>query len=278
MKEHPIIMAAESVRAIIDGRKTMTRRVMEPQPYVSDSNPPTFRDAERGDLFVCPDLLPTTERRGFVIAECEGPGQWHCMGQRQFADKHCPYGAPGDRLWVREKFCSPENGIVGYWADAECGAWMGDGGGGRVWMHHGVIMESPAYEQRFQNDQRWRTFGIGKYGGRWRSPVHMPRWASRLTLEVVSVRVERVQSISEADAIAEGVDVMFNTKMRAIGDPRALTVRQRAFGMVWDHFNAKRGYPWESNPWVWVIEFKRLQSNHGVTEGTEGAQREAVTA
>lgn len=215
----PIIFSGDSVRAIIDGRKTQTRRVMKPQPYVSDSNPPTFRDAERGDLFVCPDLLPTTERRGFVIAECEGPGQWHCMGQRQFADKHCPYGVPGDRLWVKEATITDScGGLIGYRADG-C-----------------------------DKTEHWE---------RRRSSLMMPRAWARLTLEVVSVRVERVQAISEADAIAEGFCRQVPKEHDHgswLNDSQPID----AFARTWDALNAKRGHSWAANPWVLVIEFRKI--------------------
>ena len=89
--------------------------------------------------------------------------------------------------------------------------------------------------------------------GPWRSPIHMPRWASRITLEVTDVRVERVQDIGEEDAKAEGVDWEV---WEHGGEPIPPT---SLFHELWDSINAKRGYGWDANPWVWVVSFKRIQ-------------------
>lgn len=88
----------------------------------------------------------------------------------------------------------------------------------------------------------------------WKPSIHMPRWASRLTLEVVAVRVERVQEIAEADAMAEGVEYGLHLP----GHPRQCTARWQ-FMKLWDSINAARGFGWDSNPWAWVVEFKRTQ-------------------
>lgn len=139
---------------------------------------------------------------------CPGYCDYACNGGG-YGDS--PYGVPGDRLWVREKIgiqLTPNdkypNGLVEYGAD----------------YHDGV------------------DFIYEGGGSAWTPSIFMPRWASRITLEITGVRVERVQEITYLDAIAEGVD--------------------RDYHLLWDRINAKRGYPWSANPWVWVVEFKRV--------------------
>jgi hypothetical protein len=190
MKERPILFSGPMVRAILAGRKTQTRRV------VADLNP--------------------------TLAESAASGSQIANALR------CPYGAPGDRLWVRETWAAqraldklPPQMI-------EAGAWVeyaaGPGGG---------ILDR----------------------GKWRPSIFMPRWASRILLEVTAVRVERLQDISETDAEAEGVDAVSMADV-----PRQATMNRRAdFKQLWDSINAKRA-PWASNPWVWVVEFKRLDT------------------
>lgn len=137
----------------------------------------------------------------------------------------CPYGRAGDRLWVRETWAWSGDKTV---AEAERIAQ------GEVW---------------YRTDPRWTNPAI-----RWRSPIHMPRWASRLTLEITEVRVQRVQEISEEDAKAEGAP--FDA-----GGNEELGVGYRiGFCRLWDSLNAKRGYSWESNPWVWALTFRRVHA------------------
>lgn len=132
----------------------------------------------------------------------------------------CPYGQPGDRLWVRETWACDEygrrhqsQGMVYYRADAES-------------------------------------------MGTWRPPIHMPRWASRIDLEITAVRVERVREISEADACAElGAPLVWPGP-----DPEPYRRDMiGAFANIWDEIYSKRGYGWDINPWVWVVEFKAVQ-------------------
>ena len=180
-REHPIIMGPESVRAILDGRKTQTRRVVRPQP-VGDK---MFWEPEwsGGPRFVS---SPLDEERQ----------TWRC-----------PYGVPGDRLWVKEQTIADScGGLIGYPANG--------------------CEKTECWERK-------------------RSAMLMPRRWSRLTLEVVSVRAERLQSISDADAIAEGM-------------PDDVDAAVADFAASWDRLNARRGFSWESNPWVWAIEFRRL--------------------
>ena len=131
----------------------------------------------------------------------------------------CPHGQHGDRLWVREKWAH-EDSWYGKETASFKNCYVPDRG--YTWITYAADIVSPA-----------------EVPDRWRPSIFMPRWASRLTLEVRSVRVERLQEISEADARAEG------------------TADRAAYAHLWDKINAKRA-PWASDPWVWVVEFRRL--------------------
>lgn len=152
----------------------------------------------------------------------------------------CPYGIPKDRLWVRETWqpmCEHEEC---YGANLRTGAglyvnYRADGRGEETVPPDGGMDDAKV---------------------RWKPSIFMPRWACRLTLQVVSTRVERVQDISENDAEAEGCEMYDQKTMAKFAIPGA---RYR-FERLWDHINSKRGFSWESNPWVWVVEFKRIES------------------
>jgi hypothetical protein len=217
VKERPIIMRAESVRAILAGTKSQTRRIVKPQPREID------------------EFMP-----GTWAVPTDRPGSFKEIRQHY---------TPGDRLWVREAWAArldqdhlaPRDlprGTVGYWAD-------GPG-------------------------QCCRT-GCAGAAGKVRSPIHMPRWASRLTLEVTDVRVERLQQISEEDAIAEGArrfaeipvgSVLSRDNrwsMEAIPNTdHGLSSARWAFANYWNRIH--RPDSWDASPWVWVIEFRRVES------------------
>lgn len=196
--ECPIIFSAPMVRAILDGQKMQTRRIIKPQPKLSkDGFRWCWKNHEIGT---------------------DNPIRWILLPK-------CPYGKPEDRLWVRESFCI-NNGQ--------------DGTSGLVYKE--------GYHARF----------IPK----WKPSIHMPRWASRITLEITNVRVERVQDIYEADAFEEGINTESDEYMRLERDQNGGAVGSPAIQMfrgTWDFRYAKRGYGWDKNPWVWVIEFKRIQ-------------------
>lgn len=198
IKERPILFSGAMVRALLDGSKTQTRREVK--------MPPSW------DCFVCADW---------------GGGWWPYRsddGESPTYDNNeirlnCPYGQPGDRLWVRE-----------------------------TWAPH---PDFPACVRR----PVYRADPECKYDvPRWRPSIHMPRWASRILLEVVSVRVERLQDISEADAGAEGV-LEWACRSQGVKDLPTFT-KTGFFTRLWEQtYGPDR---WATNPWVWVIEFKRV--------------------
>ena len=209
MTSRGIIMQGASVRGIIDGRKTQTRRVKSPQP-------------ERMSAAMLAKLGWT--------AGWEWEYEWwtddaprKCIAQR------CPFAGPGDLLWVREAHALDVPGCergVSYRVD-----------------HRDPKGDGPANPMR------------------WRSPIHMPRWASRLTLRITDVRVQLVQGISEADAIAEGIPALCGHRCpRRCGcayclEGGCLSARDE-FSILWDGINRDRA-PWTSSPWVWAISFER---------------------
>lgn len=171
---------------------------------------------------------------------------------------NCPYGKIGDRLWVRETWavqrhepCLPHE---------------------RDWqeLHSPTIRYlADGATQRVQGD---RATGVGIYHGpveKSRPSIHMPRWASRITLEIIDVRVQRVQDISEEDAIAEGIRELPLQKGEPdawwcadpLGNPSMhYRTPRAAFAALWDAINAKRGFGWNANPHVWALTFKRVTS------------------
>lgn len=179
------------VRAILDGRKTQTRRVVKKIPCACGVWDPTE--------------TPAIDERGHYM---EGhSGVWWCECCLSDPIK-CPYGKPGDRLWVRETWGRLDiNGTVEYRAD-----------------------ENP------------KSVGV------WRPSIHMPRWASRITLEITGIRVERLQDISEDDARAEGV-----TAIPLPGGKRCYVAE---FSNLWESINGDGS--WNLNPWVWVVEFRKF--------------------
>lgn len=202
VKERPILFSGAMVRAILEGKKAQTRRVITPQPWwPSEAAPDAISD-------MCP---------GFI----DGAGVAH----------RCPYGQPGDRLWVRET-----------WR-------VGSADRNTIWYRdNGVRVLADAAENL-----------AGKFlGDKWRPSILMFRWASRLTLEVTDVRVERLQDISEADAREEGIPPKYC-------DGSGCTCEQDVIGEyaeLWDALNASRGYGWDVNPFVWVLTFRRLNQEN----------------
>lgn len=219
MKERPILFSAPMVRAILEGRKTQTRRVVKPQPVSHDA-------AESGDVVFYGGVLNrVSESRGRNKA---------AMGLLNAKTLYCPYGVPGDRLWVRETWSPGPRGI-GFVYFADCPE--------------------------------------GQHPPAWKPSIHMPRAACRITLEVVGVRTERLQEISEADAIAEGVQSVRDhygdpsiplmhcgtvAWQRYDGAACAAPSAQLSYQSLWESINGAAS--WKANPYVWVVEFKRLEA------------------
>ncbi|MGA6148507.1 hypothetical protein [Stenotrophomonas sp. NPDC077461] len=198
MRERPILFNGAMVRAILAGQKTQTRRVV----------------------------------KGHAL-------DW--LGKAQFTPEYvaspgndlCPFGQPGDRLWVREAHAIfPTHGQ--HRADGErWGPWSG----------------LPTTISPMGGEIAYYREGFDRCGpGRWRPSIHMPRWACRLVLEITAVRVERIQAISTQDCLAEGITTRF--KVADAADELRIQFRD-----LWND----TGGDWDSNPWVWVIEFKRAE-------------------
>jgi hypothetical protein len=195
MKERPILFSAPMVRALLSGTKTQTRRVVKPQPYADEQGNACWNGSNFGQ-----------DGRGPLFRSLASP-----VPSSRTKRVHCPYGAPGDRLWVRETWCSLTTGFA-YAADP-------------IWSR------AP--------------------GERWRPSIHMPRAASRITLEITGVRVERLQDISEPDAQAEGCALEC---MTPTGDDSGSAIHgPGGYRALWESINGPGS--WEANPWVWVVEF-----------------------
>jgi len=210
MKERPIPFTPANVRAILDGRKTQTRRVMKSQPYTL-----------RVEGFGYP-----TKAGGFVSLQSP-----HCLSE-------CPYGVPGDRLWVKETF----QPIFAPYVRREDADWE---------TGKGYAPRYTATEGRTE----W-VDADDNITDRCKPAIFMPRWASRITLEIEEVRVERVQEMSEYDAKEEGTGVWFESHPHEEwdGDPDQY---RKGYKELWDSINLK-SHPWASNPWVFAITFKRI--------------------
>ncbi len=195
MKEKPILFSGPMIRAILANTKTQTRRIFKPDRMTWDANGRYTTHAMRGGE------LSITGSGPFK------PSSWL---------HYCPYGQPGDRLWVRESFAR---------VPTACGS------------------EDIVFAADYQ-DGSDRAAGV-----RYTPSIHMPRHASRITLEIARVRVERLRACNEVDAIAEGAP------WAACGAPQEGS-HKAGFAQLWEQINGHGS--WEANPWVWVIEFRRL--------------------
>ena len=195
IKEHPVIFSTEMIKAILDGRKTQTRRVTNPQSV--------FKHYWVNRKYMSKNAVESVELKDGSSAQPGSPDHL----------KECPYGQPGDRLWVRETWCEYEPDDIQ---------------GTKIYYKANIKSE----------------YGLPE----WRSPIFMPRWASRITLEITDVRVERLQEISPSDVTAEGI-------IEEEGDGLILLDK---FEDLWN-FIHKKQYRWEENCWVWVISFGRVK-------------------
>lgn len=225
MTEHSILFSGPMVRAILDGRQTMTRRVVKPQPSRSIND--WTDDAEPGEFVIYhgyPHKL--TESRG---------RNKRALGELTPIKRKCPYGNPGDRLWVRET-----------WQDY-CPMWKGQ------WYRHGTqegIEKDHRPVYKADDPSLWVRDGGSPL--KWRPSMFMPRWASRINLTITAIRVERVQDISGEDTIKEG----WNRDMDLFPNMNTSDKALAWFRQLWDSLKLKSGYGWNTNPWVWVISFE----------------------
>ncbi len=206
MKERPILFSGPMVRAILEGRKTVTRRV-----------------AKKALMCLCGHPLEDhIEHQGFTTHGACAPYQ------HDWGNSPSPYGRPGHRLWVREA-----------WAEI-------------------YVAQAPGEKWVVYRECDNRT----DYGGPWKPSIHMRRRDSRILLEITAVRVERLQDISEEQALAEGVKVEpCDHARQACADIGCWgDTAKGAFGFLWESLNGEGS--WAANPWVWVVEFKRVEVPH----------------
>lgn len=239
MKERPILFSGPMVKAILEGRKTQTRRVVKPQPVISDGETMRFRE---GDSATPDSWVIETHR--------EEIGELVVSGGR-FTDIRCPYGQPGDRLWVRETFIleCDVNGNPPPFDDGRPIQRDETIDSVSSWMQPHYLATDPAPDLVCQNPAH-----DGGPCCHWRPSIFMPRWASRINLEITKISVERLEEISEADAQAEGCE---QTKCDHPDCDDHFYGYRASYCLLWNQINSKK-YPWGTNPWVWVIEFKRV--------------------
>lgn len=214
LKERPILFSAPMVRALLAGTKTQTRRVVK----LASLKPSRSAPYE------------------WELTECNGDVT--CYTAAQLVEKKCPYGRPGDRLWVREAFalapaCSdPDPDFEDDW--------------------HVVYRASES-----DPDAKW----IGEDGiavSPWKPSIHMPRWASRITLAITEVRVQRLHDLTEEEARAEGVERHDDDGVTYYGPLNNGHACARVeFERLWNEINGADS--WVANPWVWAISFKRVE-------------------
>lgn len=217
MRELPILFSTPMAQAILDDRKSMTRRVIKPQP--------TFVNKEYSYVICNAIDKPSKEIK-------------------------CPYGQPGDLLWVKETWkvgCIGDSESPGFSFKYRAGA------------DDYVLNAYPTDEERFDLINKY----VIKKG--WQPSLLMPKEAARLWLEVTSVRVERLRDITEEDVIAEGTKDgdKYISKLPPSGDvDKDISIANwhiACFWELWSSINSKRGYGWYANPWVWVVEFKVVE-------------------
>lgn len=213
MKERPIIFNAEMVKAILDGRKTQTRRAVTPQPINSKVGMVNAGYCGHPELWLVDGDVGSYTCNGLIAPE------WRC-----------PFGVIGDRLWVRETFAQ------------------------------GLCTESTLAYKATHKPEDLEEGWFEKI--KWTPSIHMPRWASRITLEITGVRVERLNAISENDALSEGCVALDGCKWHTFEEAKAGTpmhdhTAKDAFSALWQSIYGEES--WSSNPWVWVIEFKHVE-------------------
>lgn len=225
IRERPILFSGPMVKAILDGGKSQTRRVLTQQP------PPDY-----DFIRICAGW-----------AEFENDGTKSELGK--WSTRKPYYGQVGDRLWCRETFYID---LLGY-SERE-----------RLPSQRPEDIEDLNIYYRADGEccQQIPECACAEVGKpKWRPSIFMPRWASRISLEITDIRVERVQAITEEDAIAEGMNFSERVGFWTSPEGNCLTAAL-AYRYCWDSINKKRGFDWNSNPCVWVISFKRIKQAH----------------
>lgn len=239
IKERPILFSAPMVRAILKGRKTVTRRAVKGLQIPTEDT-----DAEHAFRWTA--VAQNHPRYGFTVS---GETPEACAAELAL---YCPHGRRGDRLWVRETFAllGNEDGVCVDWSD---NLQKGDEkSAAKIYRASCIQGDYGLWEVPDIAAWKPKTNGL-LYEGAWRPSIHMPRWASRILLEITEVRVERLQDISEEQAEAEGVGAQAIESFRAAGVDRPAGF---AFRDLWTSINGDGA--WSTNPWVWVIEFKQV--------------------
>ncbi|HBO1688074.1 TPA: hypothetical protein L4F78_006275 [Pseudomonas aeruginosa] len=203
-RERPILFNDQMVRAILEGRKTVTRRV------VKDT--------------------------GFYAIDAAIHGNDVALREREALSTRCPFGQPGDRLWVREAWQGP---LISDEEQAANQSW---------WKDMTKFQDQAHCAYRASGDNNEYVDPDGYFHCKWKPSIHMPRWASRILLEITAVRVERLHDITPNQCIAEGA---WREKDKELGRGQEAIA---AFADLW----RSTGGDWDANPWVWVVEFKRV--------------------
>lgn len=234
IKERPILFSAPMINALLEGRKTQTRRAMKPQPVKDYSN--------AGKTF--------------------GRHTWNQKIISEIKLPKYPYGKVGDRLWVRETFASESNWNIE--CEADYPPPFNDGRPIKRETHpeYGSYWEQCHYRAT-DSEPDLSYDDMEDPSCRWKPSIHMPRWASRINLEITDIRVERVQDIKKSDIYAEGVIAKnmpdeFSADSVLSVDGKVYLSWATAWINLWNSINEKRGFGWEKNPYVWCLTFKVL--------------------
>ncbi|HEN3589485.1 TPA: hypothetical protein U5E11_004117 [Yersinia enterocolitica] len=241
MNEKPILFNSEMVNAILSGRKTQTRRIMKVQPS-EHFHPQTIHGAmDFTAHWYTPGVI---DKDGYLQ-----PARKDVFGVADEDEGYtCPLGAVGDQLWVREAYRMARS--LDTHSPSEVAELSLNAGYKNPW----APIQLEADGTRIGKWTGFDTPPVVTEAGKLRPSLHMPRWASRINLLITGVRVERLNDISEQDARAEGVKAWRGPAEELVGG-------KLAFFELWDSiYGQKEGENWQANPWVWVINFERMEA------------------
>ena len=236
MKERPVIFKAEMVKAILDGSKTQTRRIIKTFDFMGD------------------DCIHVRDHNNKKIAplSCQTMKE-----QTDVANNFCPHGKAGEKLWVRENF-KVINFYEGFddggdhFAVATATIEYQDGTTKDVELSCNVpLPDGREIDEIVQAERAFKKKIVPS--------IHMPRWASRIELEIIDIRAERLNDIADKDAIAEGIYCeLTDGRFNCVGDKYVMPYKPKFVGL-WESINGKGS--WSENPWVWIVEFKKVKDN-----------------